>query len=127
MSQLLLDAQERAAALWTMGRWRLAFLSFASLWMAWGTATNQVDMSKLGWFDWFQTFGGCIGNWSIMMAALLATQGKAVASGHIPGLEDIDDPEQPEVRTTTLTTTTVTPPTASITAPVEPAEPQVKS
>lgn len=112
MSRLLLDAQERAAALWTMGRWRLIFLSFSSLWMAWGTATNQIDMSSLGGFVWFQTIGGCIGNWSIMMAALLLTQGKAVAAGHIPGLEEVDDPsdDPPSVKTTTLTTTTTTPP-----------------
>lgn len=119
MSKLLLDAQERAAALLAIGKWRMLFLSFSSLWMAWSTATNQIDMSQLGWFDWFQTLGGCFGNWSVMMAALLMTQGKAIAAGHVPGLEEVDDPsdEPPTVKTETLTTTTAT--------PGEPAQPKV--
>lgn len=88
--------------------------------MAWSTATNQVDMSQLGWFDWVQTIGGCIGNWSIMMAALLATQGKAVAAGHIPGLEEVDDPsDNPTTTTTTTTATTTTPPTTTPPPPPE--------
>jgi hypothetical protein len=111
MSKLLLDAEERTKALAKMGMVRLGFLSFSSLWMAWSTATNQIDMSQLGWFDWAQTIGGCLGNWAIMMAALLATQGKAVAAGHIVGLEEVDDPSDNEpAKITTTTTTTVTPP-----------------
>lgn len=119
MSKLLLDMQDRASALWKIGQWRLAFLSFSSLWMAWSTATNQIDMSQLGWFDWFQTLGGCLGNWSVMMAALLMTQGKALAAGHVPGLEEVDDPSDDEPSKITTTTTTV------VTPPANPAQPKV--
>jgi hypothetical protein len=96
MSDLLLDAQERTQSLLKFGRWRLVFLSFSSLWMSWSGITNQLDLTILDKWAWFQAVGGCFGNWSILMASLLLTQGKAVASGHIPGLEEVDGP-QPEI------------------------------
>lgn len=92
MSQLLLDTQERAQALVRLGRWRLFFISFSSLWMSWSGITNQLDMTQLGRWEWFQAIGGCLGNWTVMMAGLMLVQGKAVAAGHVPGLDDIDNP-----------------------------------
>lgn len=119
MSAILSDAEERAAALWKMGKIRLFFVSFSSLIMSWLAATNQIDMSSLGWFDWFQTILGCLGNWSVLMAALLLTQGKAVAAGHVLGLEDVPDPDEHKEITTTTTTTIDT------TKPDDPAQPKV--
>jgi hypothetical protein len=96
VSTLLLNAQEKAKALLTLGRWRLAFLSFSSLWMSWSGITNQLDMSLLSRWEWFQAIGGCLGNWTMLMAALFLVQGKAVAQGHAPGMEDVEEPEPPK-------------------------------
>ena len=86
---LLKPTVEEAKLLWRLARVKMVLFSASSLWMCWATATNSIDLSKLGWWDWFQTIGGCLGSWCIAMMAFVDRSAAQVAAGRIPALDSV--------------------------------------
>lgn len=86
--------------LWGLARLRVILYSVASLWTCWATATSSLNISMLGWHDWFQTIGGCIASWCLVMMAFVDKSASELASGKIPGLSDVKIDEG-SIKTTT--------------------------
>lgn len=74
--------------LWRMATIRGILFSASSLWVAWSTATQGIDMPQLGWWDWSQTIGGCICTWFLTMMAFIDKSAQQLSAGKIPGLEN---------------------------------------
>jgi hypothetical protein len=82
-------------ALWRLATIKIVLFSLSSLWICWATATSNLDMPKLGWWDWFQTIGGCLAAWCLTMMAFVDRTASQISTGQIPGLElDKHKPEQ---------------------------------
>ena len=78
-------------ALWRLATLKIVLYSFATLWACWSTATQNLDMTLLGWYDWAQTIGGCIGAWCLTMMAFIDKSAAQLLAGHMPGLDDSGD------------------------------------
>ena len=91
MSEMIAEAK-RTWLLWRLALLRFTLFSIASLWTCWSTATNMVDMTMMDNWTWFQTIGGCLGNWCLVLIAFLDKSMNQIASGHIPGVEEEHKP-----------------------------------
>lgn len=86
------DQAERV--LWRMAVLKIILFSAVSLWTCWSTATQGLDMTKLGTWEWIQTIGGCVAAWFITLMAFVDKSAAQVSAGKIPGLENgkIEEP-----------------------------------
>lgn len=70
--------------LWRLAIVRVCFYSAMSLGSCWMTATNQVDMTNLGTWEWAQTIIGCFVAWSAAMMAFIDKTSSQIAAGQLP-------------------------------------------
>jgi len=85
---------DEAALLWRLARIKVILFSAVSLWTCWSTATQGLDMTLLGRWEWVQTIGGCLAAWGITMMALIDKSASQLSGGHIPGLDDTAIPKK---------------------------------
>jgi len=69
--------------------WRMAVVkgllfSVVSAGTCWLTATNQIDMTLLGTWDWVQTGIGVFVAWGTVMMAYLSKSAQALMEGKLP-------------------------------------------
>jgi len=86
--------------LWRMAIIKIFLFSAVSLWTCWSTATQGLDMTKLGTWEWIQTVGGCVAAWFITLMAFVDKSAGQISSGKIPGLENgkIEEPTETETK-----------------------------
>lgn len=90
MSKLISEAM-KAALLWRIAVTRFVLYSVASLWTCWATATGMVNMLEMDAWTWFQTIGGCLASWCLVIIAYLDKSAHQISAGELPGL-DINTP-----------------------------------
>jgi len=83
-----LKVPTQTAMLWRLALVRFGLFSAASLWTCWTTATANLNMTLLSSWDWFQTIGGCLASWCLVIIAFLDKSAHQIQSGQIPGLEN---------------------------------------
>jgi hypothetical protein len=86
MTQIEHDRAEKA--LWRMATIKIILFSVLALLTCWMTATNGLDMPKLGVWEWIQLIIGCISAWFVTLIAFIDKSAAQVSSGRIPGLEN---------------------------------------
>lgn len=87
--------------LWKLAAAKMVLFSISSLWICWATATSNLDMPALGWWDWFQTIGGCFAAWCLTMMAFIDKSAVQISSGQIPGL-DLEATKKEQLKETTV-------------------------
>jgi hypothetical protein len=91
MSELL-DKATKLAVLWKLARAKIILYSAGSLIMSWLGLTNNIKLTDLGAWEWFQTIVACVGGWTVVMVAFIDKTAAQVAEGQMPGL-DIQNPK----------------------------------
>jgi len=97
VTQLEHDRAEKA--LWRMATIKIILFSVLALLTCWMTATNGLDMPKLGVWEWVQLIIGCISAWFVTLIAFIDKSAAQMSSGRIPGLENgsVAEPDRPAI------------------------------
>ena len=90
-----MNVEKSEKVLWRLAVVKIILFSLVALWTCWSTATQNLDMTKLGWWDWCQTIGGCVTAWFITLMAFIDRTAGQIASGKIPGLENGNGEQKP--------------------------------